>query len=188
MQLGFPVDRPVVLFVGRFIEKKGLERLQALAQAQPHAQFVFIGSGPMDPRDWNLPNVVVESAKPQAELARFYQSSDVLLLPAVGEGLPLVFQEANCCGLPTIVSHEVLEAAPELEPFAYDAGPGGARLDRTFSAFLSAPEPDQRRSDRATLARNLWSWERCGDAYAEVIRELAEESARGRVRFDRHQP
>jgi glycosyltransferase involved in cell wall biosynthesis len=178
-ELALPLDGVLALFVGRFIEKKGLRLLRELATAQSSVHFVFVGSGPIDPRAWNLPNVVVRAAVPQPSLRRYYQASDVLILPAVGEGFPLVVQEACCCGVPPVVSREILDACPELAPFAYDAGEGGGQLSSAFDGFLAKPETRDRTRERAAFARSLWSWERCGDAYAEIFRSLAPQSRVG---------
>lgn len=173
-ELGLRPHGPLALFVGRFIEKKGLHLLHRLASGHPEVQFLFVGSGPLDPREWNLPNVVVHPPVSQPGLPRFYQASDVLILPAVGEGLPLVVQEATCCGLPVLVSSEILDACPELAPFAYDAGKSGAQLSTAFTAFLMEPKNQDQVRERAEFARDLWSWERCGDAYAGIIRSLVQ--------------
>ena len=172
-ELELPTDGVIALFVGRFVEKKGIALIREIAAANPAVTFVFVGAGPLDPSAWQLPNVVVHSAVAQASLPRFYQASDLLVLPAVGEGLPLVVQEASCCGVPVLVSREILEACPELEPFAYDAGEAGEDLSSAFATFLSQPETRVGRVERATFARELWSWERCGEAYAEMFRSLA---------------
>jgi glycosyltransferase involved in cell wall biosynthesis len=171
-ELELRVDGVLTLFVGRFIEKKGLHLLRALAATHPDVAFVFVGSGPLDPRSWGLRNVVVRSAVPQPSLRMYYQASDVLVLPAVGEGFPLVVQEACCCGLPVLVSREVLDACPELAPFAYDAGEGGRRLSAAFADFLARPEARDRMRERAAFSQRLWSWARCGEAYAEILRSL----------------
>jgi glycosyltransferase involved in cell wall biosynthesis len=174
-ELDLPTNGVLALFVGRFIEKKGLPLLRRLAADNPTISFAFVGNGPLDPRGWELPNVSVRDAVPQVSLRRYYQTADVLLLPAVGEGFPLVVQEACCCGVPVVVSREVLDACPELAPFAYEAGDAGARLAEAFTAFLAHPEPVERAHERATIAKNLWSWERCGDAYAEIFRTVVAE-------------
>ena len=178
-ELGLPRESPLALFVGRFIEKKGLPLLRKLAAENPDVYFLFIGLGPMDPRNWDLPNVLVRSAMPQPELPRFYQGSDMLLLPAVGEGFPLVFQEASCCGLPAVVSREVLDACPELEQLTFDAGPGAERLAQAFTSARSEPDPHARRVQRASFATQLWSWDRCGDAYADLVRSLVQRKRAG---------
>jgi glycosyltransferase involved in cell wall biosynthesis len=171
-ELELPPDGVLALFVGRFIEKKGLRLMRELATARPTVHFVFVGDGPLDPNAWSLPNVVVRSAVPQSDLRRYYQASDVLVLPSVGEGFPLVIQEGCCCGIPVVISQEILDACPELGPYAHDAGEGGGQLVAAFAAFLAQPEPHDRVLERATFARELWSWERCGEAYAEIFRSV----------------
>jgi len=170
--LGLPTEGKLSLFVGRFIEKKGLHGLRSLAAAHPALNFVFVGEGPLDPRSWELPNVIVRAPVPLAELRAFYQASDIFVLPSVGEGLPLVVQEVCCCGVAPIVSTEILDACPDIAPFAYDAGEGGRSLQPMFEMLLRKPETQDRVLQRASFARRLWSWERCGDAYAEILESV----------------
>jgi phosphatidylinositol alpha-1,6-mannosyltransferase len=178
-ELGLAANGVLALFVGRFIEKKGIARLRELAVAHPDVNFVFVGDGPLDPVTWNLPNVVVRAPVPQAELSRYYQASDALLLPAVGEGLPLVVQEACCAGVPPVVSREILDACPELAPFAYDAGAGGRALSATFATFLTQKEPGDRAAARAAFSKQIWSWDLCGDSYAEIFHSLVTQNRTG---------
>ena len=110
--LGLPVDRPVALFVGRFVEKKGLHLIERLARRRPDLTFALAGWGPIDPTGWRLPNVHVLSDLQGETLVPLYQSSDVFVLPSVGEGWPLVLQEALACGLPVICGQETAAADP----------------------------------------------------------------------------
>ena len=106
-------DRKVALFVGRFVEKKGLRALYALAQQRPDLLFVFAGQGPIEPTSWGLPNVAVVRGLSGERLASLYCAADVLVLPSVGEGYPLVIQEAMACGLPVICGRASSKADPE---------------------------------------------------------------------------
>ena len=49
----------------------------------------------------------------QAELPPLYQAADLLVLPSVGEGFPLVVQEAMACGTPALVGDETAAGCPE---------------------------------------------------------------------------
>ena len=49
-RLGLPLDRRIVLYVGRFLFMKGLPVIEALARRDPDTLFVLIGAGPIDPR------------------------------------------------------------------------------------------------------------------------------------------
>ena len=116
--LGLPTSGTVALFVGRFVEKKGLRVLQAVARNRPGVLFAFAGRGPLNPAAWNLPNVRVYSDLSGDALAQLYRASDGLLLPSVGgEGFPLVVQEALACGLPVICGIDSAQADPEAAPY-----------------------------------------------------------------------
>jgi glycosyltransferase involved in cell wall biosynthesis len=133
-RLGLASDRPIALFVGRFVEKKGLHILSRMVRLRPDIAWVFAGWGHLNPRDWNLQNVMVFSDLGGPSIAPLYQASDVFVLPSKGEGFPLVIQEALACGLPVVCSAET------------------AGADAAVSAFLSAVPLDERNPDATALA------------------------------------
>ena len=49
---------------------------------------------------------------PQKDTSIFYQAMDVFILPSIYEGMPLVGIEAQCAGLPCLITDHV---APEVE-------------------------------------------------------------------------
>jgi glycosyltransferase involved in cell wall biosynthesis len=105
-------DRRQLLFVGRFVEKKGLAALRALATLKPEWEFLLAGGGPVNPAAWTLPNVRVLGRRTRAELADLYRACDALVLPSVGEGFPLVVQEAMASGLPVFCGLDSAGADP----------------------------------------------------------------------------
>jgi glycosyltransferase involved in cell wall biosynthesis len=114
LRLGFGTDR-VMLFVGRFVEKKGLHVIAALARLRPDLRFVLVGRGPIDPGGWRLPNVTVIPQQTPAALADLYRAADLLLLPSVGEGFPLVVQEAMASSLRVLCGTDTAAADPEAQ-------------------------------------------------------------------------
>lgn len=101
-------SRQGVLFVGRFVEKKGLNFLRKVAQLTPHVSYTFIGDGPLNPICWGLSNVkVVGYVADERKLAEYYRNARLLVLPSHGEGFPLVVQEALACGIKIIISEDV---------------------------------------------------------------------------------
>jgi glycosyltransferase involved in cell wall biosynthesis len=102
-RFGLPPDRPLVLFVGRLVEKKGF---QILLQAKdPAFDLVFAGSGTV-PAAGRVPGVHWLGPLGQAELAELYHACDVFAFPAVGEIFTLVMQEAMACGLPVVTTDD----------------------------------------------------------------------------------
>lgn len=107
------------LFVGRFVEKKGLTALRALAMRCPQYEFVLVGEGPIDPASWGLPNITLLGRRSRPELAHLYRACDGLVLPSVGEGYPLVVQEALASGLPVYCGLDSASADPAAAPYLH---------------------------------------------------------------------
>jgi len=159
-----------LLFVGRFVEKKGLALLRDLAERLPDVQWVFAGWGPLDPEAWGLPNVRVVRGLAQRELAPLYQAADLLVLPSVGEGFPLVVQEAMACGTPALVSDETAAGAPDAHGLLMHEPLVMERWVARLQALLAAPaELAALRPRVAAFAREHWSWERSAARYASLL-------------------
>jgi glycosyltransferase involved in cell wall biosynthesis len=171
-RLGWPLDRPVLLFVGRFVEKKGLTLLRQLAAAVPECTWVFVGAGPIDPTSWGLPNVRCLGLRPPDEVAACHQAADLLVLPSVGEGFPLVVQEAMACGTPALITDDTAEGYPPVRNLVYTAPPDASALERQVRAALADPNPTAKRSSVAAFAHEHWDWERCADRYEALLRGL----------------
>lgn len=99
-----------ILFVGRFVEKKGVEILREMARQAPDLRFCCAGFGPVDPLCWQLANVMVEERPNLQRLSELYAGAGLLVLPAETEGSPLVLFEALSSGTPVLAS---LTARPD---------------------------------------------------------------------------
>lgn len=174
-----PESAEVALFVGRFVEKKGLNILRALAAQQPDLHIAIVGSGPIRPESWSLPNIHILGPKDQTTIARLYGAADLLLLPSAGEGYPLVVQEAMACGLPVVCGQD--SAA---------ADPAAGRWLHGVSIDLADPEGSARRcadaiaaialkpTDRAAMAQytaHSYSWPAMAEAILRAARSLVEQ-------------
>lgn len=162
-RLGWPEGRPQLLFVGRFVEKKGLAALRALAALRPDCDIVMVGSGPINPADWRLPNLRLPGRKSHGELAELYAAADALVLPSVGEGYPLVVQEAMASGLPVYCGLDSALADPDAAPFltgiAVDPMAPEATARSFAKAVSEAPLPAADEA-AAAYARSRYNWDR----------------------------
>jgi len=116
---GSQVREPVVVFVGRFVEKKGCEYLiRALARLQSEgvpARGVLVGDGPLRPELERLAGETgaqVEFAGflPLADVKDWLARASVVAVPSVtarngdSEGLPTVILEAQAMGTPVVAT------------------------------------------------------------------------------------
>jgi glycosyltransferase involved in cell wall biosynthesis len=110
---------PVILFVGRLVEKKGVEYLlhamPSILQQSPQARIVVIGDGPLQDSARSLVRklcIPVEflGSQPSEIVLGWMRKSTVLCLPSVtakdgdAEGLGIVLLEAQSCGIPVVTS------------------------------------------------------------------------------------
>jgi glycosyltransferase involved in cell wall biosynthesis len=185
-ELGIEPQRRVILFVGRYVRKKGLHILESLAARFPEPLWVFVGSGPEDPSHWRRENVLVLGRVQHDRLAGIYQAADLLILPSSGEGLPLVVQEALACGLGVLSTQEVRDACPAARDMirahvtprtaADIAGWEGALRE-----VLSDVTYLEGREERARRAHLLWSWEDCASQYLLLFHEITSKPELERV-------
>ncbi len=177
-KLGIPAGKPLLLFIGRFVEKKGLGVLRELTGQIRHAHWLFAGWGPMDPAAWGQPNVSVLLRPGPEDLAALYQAADLLVLPSVGEGFPLSVQEAMACGTPALVGAETAAGCPAASDVLLRETTGSKgsaeRWRAQIEALIASPATLEGMRPRvAAFARDHWSWDRTVERYGEVLRRAA---------------
>jgi glycosyltransferase involved in cell wall biosynthesis len=174
---GSPVE---LLFVGRFVEKKGLRLLRAAVNCAG-AHWTFIGWGPEGPETWSASEregLRLPGRLPPERIVQAYQLADLLVLPSTGEGFPLVVQEALACGTPVLVSREVFEAFPAHDPACvFEVELRGTDAASALRARIEelVADPDRLAAARphAVALAAQWNWDVCAERYAQLHRELA---------------
>ncbi len=155
---GLAADRPVVLFAGRLVPKKGADKL--MKAASPHYQVVLAGPGriPGDVPD----GVIALGPVSREDLLALYQASDIFAFPATGEMFTLAMQEAMSCGLPVVATSEPGYARYELDPRGLAlVDPEPETLRATFLEILAddARRAYMQRYSRL-LAQERFDWQR----------------------------
>ena len=174
---GVEPDRRLILFVGRFVEKKGLTIVERVARAFPHHTFVLAGRGPIDPAGWGLANVVVKRDLDREKISELYRAADLLLLPSQGEGYPLVVQEALACGLPVLCSAEIVAADPAIAnlvtsvAFEGTENPASARAFQEKVPEALRDEPTLPQARRRHAVEN-YRWDATTERLLSIIRRV----------------
>lgn len=170
-----PETAPLAIFVGRFVDKKGLSVVRALAARRPEVHFALLGKGPIDPDKWGLANVHVLGQRPQEQVADLYRAGDVLLLPSVGEGYPLVVQEAMACGLPVICGEGSARADPAAQRWLsgvhIDLAEPEASAERCATALDRLLAVPVDRAAMASYASENYDWRRMASAVLDGIQD-----------------
>jgi len=175
--------RPYILFVGRIVALKGLDRLLEAFRTYDAVDLVVVGEGDerrrLERSAADLPHVRFLGRKHPSELPELYAGALALVVPSVGyEVFGIVVLEAFAQGTPAIVSD--LGALPELI-----ADSGGGLTFRTTAELIDSI--DRLRVDRALrdeLGRRgraawleRWSEGPHIDAYMRAIADVRRSTA-----------
>ena len=109
-KMGFPIDKFIVLFVGRLSPEKGVNIVLETARqiSEQRILFVLVGDGPMrhevDFAVSRYGNMTAVGSVPNEDLKFYYSAADILLLGSVDQDYyGRVTMEALSCGLPVIL-------------------------------------------------------------------------------------
>ena len=114
-------DREGLLFVGRLVDKKGIEyllkALPLILAKHPNERLTIIGDGPLKHalleqcRDLDITDhVAFKGSLVNSEIPRFLQQASITIFPSVvtdsgdQEGSPVAIMESLACGCATIVA------------------------------------------------------------------------------------
>jgi len=168
--LGLPLNTKIAIFAGRFVEKKGLSLIHSMAKRFPGVLFLFCGTGPDNPSKWGRENVKVLGQRTAIQLQELFFACDLLLLPSVGEGFPLVIQEAMACGLPCLVLEETWASWGRDSAYFILATP--ADIETALGSYFENPFSIGFRRDIQKFSTKTWNWTNSAAEYRKIYESL----------------
>jgi glycosyltransferase involved in cell wall biosynthesis len=210
-RLGLPLDRPIVLQLGRMVPRKGVDtviRAAAVLKNRFHraALLVIVGGESYEPDPVRTPeigrlmqvardegvtdDVLFVGQRARSELRYYYCASDVFVTMPWYEPFGITPVEAMACGIPVIgarvggVKYSVEDGRTGflVEPRSHDAL--ARRLAHVFSDASIARLLGKRARARAY---ELFTWRRVSSALANVYAEIAlPHAAAPRRRYAQH--
>ncbi len=165
-ELGLNANAPVVGFVGRLVEEKGildlLEAAKLVSQEVPDVQFLIVGPYDEEKPDALRPDVaerygVADRCRfvgMRHDMPELYALMDVLVLPSYREGFPRAPMEASAMGVPAVATdirgcREAVEHG--VNGLLFPAGDA----DALSSALVGLLHDDTRRAEMGAAGRAM---------------------------------
>ena len=185
-----------ILFVGQCAKVKGIEYLlQAITMISNNQVILdIVGNTAVEPKYFSQLNKTIGELgihdqvifhghiSDKTELAKFYQHSDVFVLPSLVEGFGIVLLDAMSFGLPIVATR--VSAIPELVEddvnglLVPPANP--AALAQAIEHLLDSPtqrkEYGQAGYDFVSEHREFYSWEAVGERALKEMQPLLKET------------
>lgn len=172
-RLRLVVERPVVLWLGRFTQVKRPDRVVDLAKGLPDYQFVMAGGGELETsiRSVGPSNLHCVGWQKKEDM---WAIADVGICTSDSEGMPLALIEAQMAGVP-VVSTDVGSVSEIVAE-----GVTGRLVPRDGSGFTDSIEEiversknsDEMRTASKERAERLFSVKAMVDAHESLYREL----------------
>ena len=176
-------SKPLILFVGRMVERKGVGLFRALIPAHPEWNWVMVGRpDDYDPAAWSAPNLAYRARLEQGELSELFASADLLLHPTKGEGLTLTVSESMATGTPAVISKESLyevRAGDRLLFRAVDLESGSIEVGIKSLVTMSPMKAKRLRNACRRFAERRYSWQSVSDQYLTLLSETLQLSHQG---------
>ncbi len=186
--LGLPLDRAMLLWVGRMVPVKGLSVLLAACQRLVRRGIPFhlclVGDGPLRSSleqtcdgTGLAEHVTFLGSVPQHDLPDWYRAADVMVLPSRSEGIPNVLRESLACGTPFVASR--VGGIPEI------ADESSCRLvppDEPAALADAIADVLARPRSEPVVPDSLPTWNDAADSLMQIVNELIANREPGRRR------
>lgn len=172
--LGIGSADPVILFVGKLIERKRpadlIRAYELILADHPRATLILVGDGAQrasleaEVMRRGLDRVHFVGFKNRTEISEYYACADVFVMPSVHDPWGLVINEAMCFSLPIIASSLVGSVDDlvheEENGFVFPAG-NVERLAASLKRLVDDPDLRRRMGEKSKQIIARWGYTEC---------------------------
>jgi glycosyltransferase involved in cell wall biosynthesis len=192
-RLGIKVGDPVILFVGKLIERKRpadlIRAYESLLATHPRATLMLVGDGAQrkslaaEVKRRGLDRVHFVGFKNRAEILEYYACADVFVLPSTHDTWGLVINEAMCFSLP-IVASSLVGAVGDLvrqgeNGFIFPAG-DVEKLAGCLKQLLDDPGLRRRMGEKSEQMIRGWGYAECVAGVKAALQRACDSRAAAR--------
>jgi len=166
---------PIILFVGRMVERKGVHLIRSLIEKHTEWHWILVGRpDDFNPGEWQLPNLTYFQFVSDNELHKLHASADLLVHPSFGEGITLTALESLASGTPVLISEESLYDVQEQDRDLFFA----VKLDSNsieeniLRALSDREKLEDLRARCRDYALNHLSWKKMVERYVSILNAL----------------
>lgn len=179
----FERDEWTMLFVGRFVEAKGIfDLVDAVAELSDDAHLRIVGRGDTDALAERIrargveSRITIEGPVPHDELPGYYAAADALCLPSRYESFGMVNVEAMACGTPVVTTNleGITEYAVDRETTLLVPPNSPSELADAIETLRSSPELRARLEANGRDVARRYSWESASRSLVETCLEIVE--------------
>jgi glycosyltransferase involved in cell wall biosynthesis len=183
-------ENKIIIFVGRVVKQKDpitlLKAVKILLTKRTDFKLIVVGDGDELPlcRQFCVENGLTKhvsflGALPRSQLLQEFAKADILVLPSIDEGLPVVIMEALALGVPVVTTG--VGGIPEVIKDGFNGVIVPPRSSQALAEAINSLLDD--RELRWKLINNgqkivkKYSWKRISDLFWELIRDKHENLA-----------
>ncbi|GAA0245002.1 glycosyltransferase family 1 protein [Halobacterium noricense] len=181
----FERDEWTVLFVGRFVEAKGIFALvDAVTELPDDVHLRLVGRGDTAALKRRIKSreldskITIEGAVSHDELPGYYAAADAFCLPSRYESFGMVNVEAMACGTPVVTTNlaGIAEYAVDRETAMLVPPESPAELADAMETLRSSPELRTRLEANGRKTAKRYSWEMAAKNLVDTCSEIVPKS------------
>lgn len=177
--LNLPENKKIIISVGQYIERKGIERILISADELKNREYLFvlIGQGPLRTdyleflKQKQLDNVIILDFMEKKRLYEYYKASDLFVFPTKFDIWGLVLNEAISFGLPIISSNRAGSAYDLVDKNGQIFADNGESLSEQISSILESKTYDKFCERSLEIARE-YTIERMVEKHLELFEKM----------------